>query len=68
MRESIETIKAFGSSIIQQRLKSVQSNNDKTDDGKKKMGKDLLEFFIEQGLTDTNDLLVVVLNFIIAGR
>lgn len=68
MRESIKVIKDFGNSIIQERLKSIHSSDKGTDADSKTGGKDLLEFFIEQGLNDPDDLLVVVLNFIIAGR
>ncbi|PWN40330.1 cytochrome P450 [Ceraceosorus guamensis] len=75
MRSSIKTIREFGLDIIHKRL--AERQDEKKDplapvegtkkEQLKKEGKDLLDFFMDL-TTDPEELLIVVLNFIIAGR
>ena len=66
MRKAIKTLKSYCYRIIDLRLEAVRTgaNVGAVDS---KQGKDLLELFMEMGL-DRDELLPVVLNFLIAGR
>ncbi|CAD6981920.1 unnamed protein product, partial [Tilletia controversa] len=80
MRKAIATIKTFAGGIIDDRLRSVQREKKANEDQgqatratgtiaqlAKKDGKDLLDLFMET-TQDREELLIVVLNFLIAGR
>lgn len=65
-REKVRMIRDFSSRIIDERLRLRAEGIEKKDlDGKD--GKDLLDLFMDM-TTDRDDLISVVLNFIIAGR
>jgi cytochrome P450 len=66
MRKSIKTLKSYCYQIIDLRLAAIKSGENKGAVDSKQ-GKDLLELFIEMGLS-REELLPVVLNFLIAGR
>lgn len=66
MRKSIKILKEYCYKIIDLRLKAIESGQS-VGAVDSKQGKDLLELFIEQGL-GRDELLPVVLNFLIAGR
>lgn len=60
----IKDIRAFGLKVVDERLAMRAAGASKTDG---KDGKDLLDLFMDL-TTDREDLLIVVLNFLIAGR
>ncbi|UZJ55187.1 hypothetical protein CBS101457_004507 [Exobasidium rhododendri] len=66
MRKSIKTLKTYCYRIIDLRLQAIKSGQG-VGAIDSKQGKDLLELFIGMGL-DRDELLPVVLNFLIAGR
>jgi cytochrome P450 len=66
MRKSIKTLKTYCYKIIDLRLKAISSGQN-VGAVDSKQGKDLLELFIGMGL-NREELLPVVLNFLIAGR
>lgn len=66
MRRSVKILHSYCYRIIDLRLAAQQSGQDKVAVDSKH-GKDLLQLFIELGLT-REELLPVVLNFLIAGR
>lgn len=73
MRKSIKALKRYCYKIIDARLAARGLSNEKAQSDitpgvmESKGGKDLLDLFIEQGL-ERDDLLPVILNFLIAGR
>lgn len=72
MRTSIHSLKQYCYKIIDARL-AAKSNSDalEKEDGvgaMSKGGKDLLDLFIETGNLNRDELLPVILNFLIAGR
>ncbi|PWN50791.1 cytochrome P450 [Violaceomyces palustris] len=65
-RRYVEEMRTFGLGIIDDRLSRRAAGLDKSDKDSKD-GKDLLDLFMDL-TTDREELLVVLLNFIIAGR
>ncbi|KAK0563646.1 hypothetical protein OC844_002094 [Tilletia horrida] len=72
MKKATATIREFAGGIIEQRLRNAQTQAPNHEHGSiaklaQKDGKDLLDLFLESS-QDREELLTVVLNFLIAGR
>lgn len=65
MRQAMKRLNGFCLRIIDKRL--AIRENEKSANATDKSGKDLLDLFIAKGL-DREELLPVILNFLIAGR
>lgn len=65
MRKAMKSLNGFCLRIIDKRL--ANRENEKSGNATDKSGKDLLDLFIAKGL-NREELLPVILNFLIAGR
>jgi len=68
MRQALKSLKKYCYGIIDSRLaRREKQGGAAADSAADKTGKDLLELFMDRGLT-REELLPVILNFLIAGR
>lgn len=67
MRKALRSLNRYCYSIIDSRLARREKSGGEIESAADKTGKDLLELFMDRGLT-REELLPVILNFLIAGR